>query len=160
MYQHSQAGSVMRVTILIAICILLLLGWATLQTPHKSGVLTPERQDVLLRLLGVMFLLLVILAFFHNLTVSVDQEFVQLAFGVGIVHRKIPLNELTSCKVVTNQWWWGFGIRKIPGGWMWNVSGLKAVELRRKNGRMFRVGTDEPEALAAVIQERLAACSG
>ena len=43
----------------------------------------------------------------------------------------------------------GFGIRKVPGGWMWNVSGLDSVQLTFADGKRFRIGTDEPGALEA-----------
>jgi hypothetical protein len=100
--------------------------------------------------------MLAVLLLFHNLTVSVDPECVRLAFGVGIIAKRIPLKNIVSCAAGKNLWWWGFGIRKIPGGWMWNVSGLQAVEIKLQNGRLFRIGTDEAEVLAGVIKERLA----
>jgi hypothetical protein len=41
----------------------------------------------------------------------------------------------------------------IPGqGWLWNVSGIDAVELTMKNGDRFRIGTDEPEKLVTAIE--------
>jgi hypothetical protein len=40
----------------------------------------------------------------------------------------------------------------MPGQyWVWNVSGLDAVELTLRSGRRFRIGTDEPEELAKAI---------
>jgi len=38
---------------------------------------------------------------------------------------------------------------------MYNVSGLDAVEIYMKNGKIYRIGTDEPETLCNFIQERL-----
>jgi hypothetical protein len=38
-----------------------------------------------------------------------------------------------------------------PGGVIWNVSGFDAVELELDDGTRFRIGTDEPVALAAAI---------
>ena len=41
----------------------------------------------------------------------------------------------------------------MPGQyWLWNVSGLQAVELVLNNGKRFRIGTDEPENLVNAIQ--------
>ena len=51
-----------------------------------------------------------------------------------------------------NRWYNGWGIRLIPRGWIFNVSGFDAVEIQMKNGRRYRIGTDEPEALLAAIQ--------
>ena len=51
-----------------------------------------------------------------------------------------------------NPWYVGWGIRLGPGYWLWNVSGLSAVELVLADDRRFRVGTDEPEALSRAIE--------
>jgi hypothetical protein len=57
---------------------------------------------------------------------------------------------------VRNRWWWGWGIRRIGRGqWLFNVSGLDAVELSMKNGKTYRIGTDEPQRLCEVVQSRL-----
>jgi len=56
---------------------------------------------------------------------------------------------------VRNKWWWGWGIRRIHDGWLYNVSGLNAVELVMGNGKKFRIGTDQPRRLADSIQARL-----
>ena len=65
------------------------------------------------------------------------------------------LNEITSARAVTTHWIYGWGVRWIPRGWLWNVSGLDGVELALVSGRRFRIGTDEPEQLAAAIQGAL-----
>ena len=43
-------------------------------------------------------------------------------------------------------------MRKTRGGWQYNVSGRRAVELELPGGRTFTIGTDEPEALLAAIE--------
>ena len=40
--------------------------------------------------------------------------------------------------------WWGHG-------WLYNVSGFKAVEIELASGKRLRIGTDEPERLAQAI---------
>lgn len=35
---------------------------------------------------------------------------------------------------------------------MYNVAGYDAVELELRSGRVFRIGTDEPDALLAAIE--------
>lgn len=67
-----------------------------------------------------------------------------IAFGVGPVRRRISLAEIEGCRRVRNSWWWG--IRLTPRGWLWNVSGLDAVELMCGGGKHFPSGTDEPDA--------------
>ena len=50
---------------------------------------------------------------------------------------------------------YGFGIRYVFDGWMWNVSGLDAVQLTLPDGKHFRIGTDEPKALEAAINQAI-----
>ena len=89
---------------------------------------------------------------FSTLTVDVDRERVQVAFGIGLVRKTVPLAGIAAFQPVRNPWIAGWGIRAIRGGMLWNVSGLDAVELALRDGRFFRIGTDEPEALARAIQ--------
>jgi hypothetical protein len=100
-------------------------------------------------------LLLIVLFLFISLNVVVDDQSIRLWFGLGLIRKRIPLSEVKSAQPVRNKWYYGWGIRLIPGGLMYNVAGLDAVELVLANGRKFRIGTDEPQQLNAVIQQRL-----
>jgi hypothetical protein len=88
---------------------------------------------------------------FASLTVEVDEEFLTVRFGPGLIRKTIPLRLIAGYQPVRNRWYHGWGIRKVPGGWMYNVSGLDAVELRLQDGSIFRVGTDDPQGLQAAI---------
>jgi hypothetical protein len=103
----------------------------------------------------VAVLAMVILLSLFSLTTAVSENDVRVWFGIGLISRRIALNQITSARTVTTHWIYGWGIRWIPGGWLWNVSGLDGVELALVNGRRFRIGTDEPERLAAAIQEMI-----
>lgn len=94
---------------------------------------------------------------FRDLTVEVGHESVHLRFGTGLIRKSFMLSEIESTAVVRNSWLNGWGIRYIGNGWLYNVDGLDAVELRLRNGRRARIGTDEPAALETAIRERLAA---
>ena len=97
-------------------------------------------------------ILLIVAALFWGLTVEVNKDVVRLYFGFGIIHRSILREHIAMVTQVRNRWWWGFGIRWTPHGWMWNISGLDAVELTYHNGKKFRIGTDEPEALLEALK--------
>jgi hypothetical protein len=156
MYQHTQPGTGVWIIIGLALVLILVsLGIAVSQL-KAAGSVYPSDQSILLRLLGVMFVLAMALLLFFRLTVIVDEHYVRAIFGIGIIGKRIPLGEVMEVRLVTNPWWWGWGIRLIPGGWMWNISGLKAVELKMKSGRIFRIGSDEPQVLAEVIKNKLA----
>lgn len=104
---------------------------------------------VIIPVLTIVFLL------FINLTVTVNSEFIRLSFGIGLIHKKFKLAAIKSAKPVRNSWWYGWGIRLTPHGWLFNVSGLEAVELEMNNGKRYRIGTDEPNRLAEAIHDRL-----
>lgn len=100
---------------------------------------------------------LLILVAFSNLQVVVDEEALELRFKPGFVSRRLPLSEIESCEVVSNRWYWGWGVRVTPHGALYNVGGLRAVEVRLQSGRRVRVGSDEPERLAEAVRAGLAA---
>ena len=107
--------------------------------------------------MGVLFVVLAWL--FGSLTVSVGDGAVEIRFGPGLLRKRWALDGFTSVAVARNKWWYGWGIRLIPNGWLYNVSGLDAVELVRTSGRVLRIGTDEPEVLAEALRAALARSS-
>jgi hypothetical protein len=108
--------------------------------------------------IGVVAIFMVLSLF--SLTTVVSDDAVRVWFGIGLISRRIALDRITSARPVGNNWIFGWGVRWIPGGWLWNVSGLDAVELSLVSGRRFRIGTDEPEELAAAIQKALRTVQG
>ena len=107
--------------------------------------------------IAVFAMLAVCLVLFAVLSVNVDSRDVSLRFGIGVIRKKFPLTGIETAGVVRNPWYYGWGIRKTPEGWLYNVSGLLAVELRMKSGEKYRIGTDDPlgllNAVEAVITE-------
>ena len=98
-----------------------------------------------------MTVLLAVVFLFSRLEVTVSGGAVVAAFGFGWPRRVIELGEVTAVRQVRNPWWYGWGIRKVPHGWMYNVWGLDAVEFDLSSGKVFRIGTDQPEELFAVL---------
>jgi hypothetical protein len=136
-YRHSQAG------ILIVVWVGLAAGGIILAV-YMGGM-----PPVGLVVAGV---LLVCLRIFGSLTVEVDRGAVRLCFGFGLFRREFRVGEIRSVRAVRNQWYMGWGIHRLPRGWLYNVSGLDAVELELAGGAVHRIGTDEPQALAAAIR--------
>ena len=100
----------------------------------------------------VLAILAVVLALFCTLTVTIDETSLVCFFGPGLIRRRIPLSDIVAARPVRNKWYYGWGVRLTPTGWMFNVSGLDAVELELISGKRFRIGTDEPGELAAAIR--------
>jgi hypothetical protein len=88
---------------------------------------------------------------FSRLTVTVTNEIIVTSFGFGWPRHTEKVSGVLAAYEVRNSWIHGWGIRKISGGWMYNVSGYDAVELDLASGKKFRIGTEEPTVLAATI---------
>ncbi len=100
-------------------------------------------------------ILLALMPFFYRLQVTGDETGLGVRFGIGLIKTNFQWQDIEACRPVRNKWYFGWGIRKIDRGWMYNISGLDAVEISMNNGRVYRIGTDEPERLCNAIQMHL-----
>jgi hypothetical protein len=101
----------------------------------------------------VLGVLLIIAFLFPSLTVEVDDGRIKCWFGSGLIRKTFGLSEITEVKAVRNRWYYGWGIRHTPHGWLFNISGLDAVEFTFGSGKHFRIGTDEPDKLVLAIRQ-------
>jgi len=148
-YEHTQAGWLIRIWVGL---------WAVIFGGAAIFVLsTGYERSAGLVFLAIGAILALLLALFHGLTVRVSVERVLVSFGVGLIKKSIPVERIQGAAAVRNRWYHGWGIRRIWGGWLFNVSGFDAVELQLENGRFFRVGTDEPRELLAAVERVLEA---
>lgn len=98
----------------------------------------------------VMVFILFIIYSFSSLTVSLDSENMIIRFTCKILKKGFSLWDIDSVKSVKNKWYYGWGIRLWfwpKSMWIYNVSGFDAVELTMKNGKIYRIWTDEPKIL-------------
>ncbi len=140
LYQHTQRSKMLFYTIIVVLLFMLFLmfrfgfNWINV----------------------VVFISMVVaLYLFNSLTVRVSSDKISAAFGSGLIHKTITFTRIKSAEKVRNKWFYGFGIRLIPGGQMYNVAGLDAVELKLTNGKIFRIGTDEPDKLLEAISSNI-----
>src|SRR3989344_8539262 len=148
-YKHTQIGYLM---LDITLVVLVFFAWiqiaARAETPsYDSGAN--------FAIPAIMALILFILISFSTLTVFIDEQFLKIRFGWGIFRKKFSISEIAAVKKVKNYWYYGWGIRLRfwPKMWIFNVSGFDAIELTMKNGKIYRIGTDEPEKLEAAIKQ-------
>lgn len=90
-----------------------------------------------------------------TLTVTITERQVEVRFGLGLFRKAIRVPEIVTHRVVRNPWYYGWGIRPILGGWLFNVSGFWAVELQMNRGQRYRIGTDDVAGLRTAIEEGL-----
>lgn len=137
LYRHTQPGWVIGGSLAVVPLVIL-----ALMPREEAGI--PLLLVAVIAALGLLI--------FSALTVEVNREAIRIWFGIGLVRKTVPLERVRSWRPVRNPWYVGWGIRLAPGYTMWNVSGLSAVELVLADGRRFRIGTDEPEALSRAIE--------
>ena len=138
-YRHTQIGYI-------------LIGIVSILTIYFSFIVMITKEKSIL----FSFLIVVIILFlFSTLTVIVNDNGVQLKFGVGLIHKEFNRNQIIKCKIIRTKWYYGLGIRMTPTGWLYNVSGLDAVEIEMNNGKLYKIGTDEPEKLKKEIDKRI-----
>lgn len=104
-----------------------------------------------------MTLMLVPLSFFYKLTIEIDDTALSFSLGIGLFRKSYPLAAIDTCKSVRNSMFYGLGVRLIPNGWLFNVSGLKAIEIHFKDSKkIVRIGTNEPDKICREITRRIA----
>jgi hypothetical protein len=94
-----------------------------------------------------------VMAIFSSLKVAVDEATVVASFTGGVLPRRIAVGEIASAKVVSIPWHHGWGMRRTGHGWLYSVWGRRAVKLRLTDESTFTIGSDEPEALLAAIEQ-------
>lgn len=138
LYKHRQPATVLHVAFGVGLAISI-----------AAFALVPESRLAA----GAAAAVLAVCAFlFHALTVEVSRNKVEAAFGPGLIRKRWRIDDIDEARPVRNPWYYGWGIRLIPHGWMFNVSGLEAVEIHLKNGKKFRIGTDDPHGLTEAIR--------
>jgi hypothetical protein len=135
-YHHTQRGILILLVCLAFAALAAAILW---RTGQPSVMVT-------------LIVLMVIAVVFSSLTVDVSGNELQWHFGPGLWTYRLALDEIQTVAIVRNHWWSGFGIRMRPGFRLYNVSGLDAVELQLKSGDIRRIGTDDPQGLAAALK--------
>lgn len=139
-YHHRQVGTLILIVVGAAVVVLALL--LSLVDANPVGI-------------AVLLVLLVCLGLFWGLTVEVTERDVLLKFGFGLVRKRFPLAAIRGARTVRNRWYFGWGIRLLPKGWLFNVSGLDAIEIQMADNSVHRIGTDEPSELLKAIADGL-----
>ncbi|MDE2275010.1 MAG: hypothetical protein KGK09_01820 [Burkholderiales bacterium] len=132
----------------------LALAWRHLHATGGLGSPSPSRPLLAAALgLGVPGLVLLLLG---CLTVQVDARALRWHFGfVGWPRWQVALADIAAIELTRTRWYEGTGIHRTREGWLYNAGPGGAVRIRLKSGRQLRLGSDEPERLAAFVTRRL-----
>jgi hypothetical protein len=142
-YKHTQVGYVPLIFMIAGMIIIII---------HQTVNGFAQTAIVALAILGVALILV------SSLTVTIKENVLEVRFGPGPIRKKIRISAIESCKIVKNPWYYGWGIRRIPPGQLYSVSGLSAVEIKlKRSGDKIRIGTDVPRALETAIRQAMEA---
>jgi hypothetical protein len=139
-YEHTQVGYV----IIVAMAAVMVLIGVILANAGINWIA-----------IGVLVVIAVALVLFPSLTVVIWEEELEVRFGPGLIRKRFKLNDIESCRVVRNPWYYGWGIRLTPHGLLFRVSGFHAVEIKLRTGKKFRIGTDVPQELEEAINNAI-----
>lgn len=103
-----------------------------------------------------IFIVLAVIVLLRNLTATVDEDKIGVRFGPGLFRKKFEINQIESSRCVKIWPFLEWGISFYPKrGWVYSVSGLDAVEITMKNGKKYRIGSNQPVKLIQAIQNKL-----
>jgi hypothetical protein len=139
-YKHTQFGTLPALLFASVIILLAVSGYFSGWHPVAAGV---------------FLVLLISWVLFYSLNVEIRDHFLEIRFGIGMIRKKFELKSIQEAHIVRNHWYDGWGIRSIPNGWLYNVSGLDAIEISMSSGKRYRIGTDQPNELAHAVNEAI-----
>ncbi|RZJ71863.1 MAG: hypothetical protein EOO45_11460 [Flavobacterium sp.] len=103
LYKESQHLYIMKLILLARF--LLFLGYNSVEE---------EKIEMLLwTILGSFIMLLIIYLLFFRFVIVVSSSSIYLSFGIGIINKKIPIEEIRGAEKATIPWYRGMGIKII-----------------------------------------------
>ncbi len=89
------------------------------------------------------------------LKTRVDGRGVSWNFGLSLPLFEIPFDDIADVYMTETAPWQGFGVNWTPQhGWLWKISGRDAVTIRKKNGGIVTLGSDDAAGLFGAITSR------
>ncbi|WP_298325807.1 hypothetical protein [uncultured Dokdonia sp.] len=107
-------------------------------------------------LIACCFLFIVILLLFYKLEISITNQYAIASFGVGLLYKKIAINDLdiTTARGVKTPWYWGIGIRFTPEGTLYNTHTGGNLHIKTKNKmNEFFVSTSNAPSIITALRE-------
>lgn len=138
-YRHTQYGALMFIVFLITGVLIAVVAVAIIAEGRTLAAVIM----ILGYLLG--------LGMFYSSTIEISEEKLKFWFGIGIVRKTFVLSEIQSSKEVDIPWYYFWGVKSIPGGWLWSIAPGTGVEIVLKNGSLVLLGTNQPEKLKQAV---------
>jgi hypothetical protein len=147
-YKNFQFGWFIVITLAVIII------WMTLAYIHQWGTNPIDTYVYIL----FMIIFGVVLSMFYGMTVIVTDKHLKIKFGIGIYIKKIELSAIKSVTILKYPFYSGYGIRILPNGILYNVSGSYAIEIKIKGKKnAVLVGTNDWDNLKEIIEKSISA---
>jgi len=107
-------------------------------------------------LIACCLLFVIILILFYKLDIIITSQYAIASFGIGLLYKKIAINDLdiTTARGVKIPWYWGIGIRFTPQGTLFNTHTAGNLHIKTKNKmNEFFVSTSNAPSIIASIKE-------
>lgn len=111
------------------------------------------------RTIGLVVLAVVdvsVLVLLGRLVVSIDRDYLRWHFGwLGFPSWQVALAEIVAvekCKVTGVG---GSGVKHSNEGWVYSADGADGVRIRLRNGKTFRIGSNDHDRLFSMLANRV-----
>jgi len=138
-YKHTQYGMLMFAVFLFTGILIGVVAWAIISEGRVAAAIIM----ICIYLFGV--------SLFYSFTVQVAAGKIKFWFGIGLFRKTYALSEIKSSRQVKNPWYYFWGVKSIPGGWLYAIAPGDALEIVLKNGLIVHVGTDQPKMLRQAV---------
>ena len=142
-YRYTQVGILTILMILLAAIFTAFV--------FDSGLKSTEMQDAAsLKVIGLVVagVFVLALASFYSFTIQIADGKLNFWFGFGVGGKSFPIEGIRSVETVKNPWYYFWGIKSIPGGWLYSIApGGRAIEMIFKDNRKIHLGTNRPEEI-------------
>lgn len=99
-----------------------------------------------------LLLSLVIIILFYEFRITVDDNKINISFGIGLIKKQIYIKDIIAIKSHTIPFYTGIGIRILGNNTMqYNGKIGKAVKLTMSDSKSYVISTANPERLIALI---------
>lgn len=91
-----------------------------------------------------------------KLTITVDDIYLRWSFGfLSLPAWKVALADIAAVEATQTKFFDGYGIKVTSQGMLYNAAGSAAIRVLKRNGKSFRLGTQDPQRLLSYISPRI-----
>jgi hypothetical protein len=139
-YRHRQFSVYVVVSLVLTSILLGGIFWLTRLEPFTPWIFS-----------GTLAFAAVVHFLVSALSVEVSERELTWSFRLGLWRKRIARADIARVARVRLPWWYGIGVKYTPPGWTYLVAPGDGVEVVLTNGKILRIGTDDPDGLAAAL---------